>query len=77
MQVEIERKDGSVEYMSVSEFARWACLAEAFEFLNEKAAELKLDVGNLIKPIAIDEYIKERYPAMEHDIACELKLGNI
>lgn len=77
MQVEIERNDGSVESMSVSEFARWACLIEAFDVLNEKAAELKLDVGNLIKPNAIETYINERFPAMEHDVLCELKLGNI
>ena len=53
------------------------CLIEAFEILNNKAQELKLDVSSMIKPLAIDDYIKERYPAMLHDVECELKLGNI
>jgi len=77
MQVEIEKKDGTVEYMSLSEFSRWMCLVEAFYILEEKAKDLKIDVTNLIKPLAIDDYIKERYPAMLHDVECELKLGNI
>ena len=77
MQVEIEKNDGSSESMSMTEFTRWMCLVEAFEILNNKAEDLKVDVSNLIKPLAIDDYIKERYPAMLHDVECELKLGNI
>lgn len=77
MRVEIQKTDGTVESMPITEFSRWMCLLEAFEILNNKATELKLDVSDLIKPLAIDEYIKERYPAMLHDVECELKLGNI
>jgi hypothetical protein len=77
MQIEIEKKDGTVESMPLSEFSRWMCLIEAFEILNNKAQELKIDVSDLIKPLAIDDYIKERYPAMLHDVECEMKLGNI
>jgi hypothetical protein len=77
MNVEIPKKDGTVESMSISEFSRWMCLVEAFHILDEKAKDLKIDVSNLIKPLAIDDYIKERYPAMLHDVECELKLGNI
>lgn len=77
MQVEIAKKDGTVELMSISEFSRWMCMVEAIYILEEKAKELKTDITNLIKPLAIDDYIKERYPAMLHDVACELKLGNI
>ena len=29
------------------------------------------------KPLAIGEYIRERFPSMRHDVECELKLGNI
>lgn len=77
MQVEINRAGGVVETMSVTEFSRWMCLVEAFHILEQKAEELKLDVSGLIKPLAIENYIKERYESMKHDVECELKLGNI
>lgn len=77
MQVEITRAGGNVETMSISEFTRWMCLVEAFDILGKKAEDLKLDVSSLIKPLAIENFIKERYPSMLHDVECELKLGNI
>jgi len=71
----IERTNGTVEQMSSVSFARWACLIEAFEFIQEKAEELKLDVDNFLKPVAIEHYIEERYPAMLHDVNTEIELG--
>ena len=77
MTVGIERKDGSVEEMSVTEFTRWMCLVEAFHFIEEKAKELNVNPDDLLKPLAIDAYIKERYDGMLHDCKCEIALGNL
>jgi hypothetical protein len=75
--INIAKKDGSIENMSIDEFSRWMCLAEAFYFIEEKANELKIDIETMLKPLAIDAYIKERFDAMKHDVSCEMKLGNI
>ena len=71
----IERNNGVVEQMSSVSFARWACLVEALEFIHDKADELKLDVDKFLKPVAIDHYIEERYPAMLHDVNTEIEMG--
>ena len=34
--IEIKRKDGRVEYMTKEEFARWACLIEGIQSVDEK-----------------------------------------
>jgi len=75
--ITIEKKNGEVVEMSTDEFSRWMCLAEAFFFIEEKAKELKIDVSTLLKPLAIDSYIKERFDAMRHDVGCEIELGNL
>lgn len=75
--VYIEKRDGSVEEMSIDEFSRWMCLAEAFYFIEEKAKELNVDMEKLLNPLAISEYVKERFDAMKHDVECEIKLGNL
>jgi hypothetical protein len=78
MTVEIERGDGSVESMSPTEFTRWACLIEAFDFIKEKAEQLGLDnMDLLIKPAAIEKYIEERAVSMLHDVTCEIQMGLI
>ena len=74
MQVDIELANGTVESMSVEEFTRWMCLVEAFDILEKKATELSLDVNKLIKPLAVENFIKERYPSMLHDVECEVRL---
>ena len=75
--IDIVKKDGSVESMGIDEFSRWMCLAEAFFFIEEKAKELKVSVDALLKPLAIESYIKERFDAMKHDVICEHRLGNL
>jgi hypothetical protein len=78
MTVDIERNDGSVETMSATEFTRWACLIEAFDFIREKAEQLGLDnLELLIKPNAIEKYIEERWVSMLHDVETEIKMGLI
>ena len=73
--VAIARVDGSIEEMEINEFTRWMCLVEAFHFIEEKAKELKVDVEAMLKPLAIDNYIKERFLSMQHDVKVEVELG--
>jgi hypothetical protein len=75
--IELTLKNGTVESMPVEEFSRWMCLVEALFFIKEKAKELKLDSDKLIKPLAIEEYIKERFHSMYHDVQVEHRLGNL
>jgi hypothetical protein len=78
MTVEIPRNDGSIEIMSATEFTRWACLIEAFDFIREKAEQLGVDnLDLLIKPNAIEKYIEERWVSMLHDVETEIKMGLI
>ncbi len=74
--IEIEKRDGSIEYMSVEEFSGWMCLVEAFHFIEKKAEELNLEnVERLLKPLAIEQYIAERRPSMLHDVSVEHRMG--
>jgi len=75
--ITIKKKKGANESMNIEEFTRWMCLMEALCFIVDKAKELKIDVDAIMKPMAIDEYIKERYSSMLHDVQCEHRLGNI
>ena len=72
--IKIETKKGKVE-MTLTEFARWACLAEAFIFIENKSEELNIDSINMIKPLAFEKYINERYHAMLSDVQYEYDLG--
>lgn len=81
--IEINRNDGSVEKMTIETFARWMCLVEAFDFIEQKAKELKVDWVDMIKPLAIETYIHGnksqgvdgRYLSMLHDVTCEHEMG--
>lgn len=75
--IEIQKKNGEVDSMSLDEFSRWMCLVEAFHFIEQKSSEMKIDITKMIKPLAIEAYVKERYDSMRHDVECEYKLGNI
>jgi hypothetical protein len=72
--IRIETKKGDVE-MTLTEFARWACLVEAYLFIENKAQELGINPINMIKPLAIEKYINERYHAMLSDVQYEYDLG--
>lgn len=75
--IDIKKEDGSVEEMTIDEFTRWMCLVEAFHFIEQKAKLLAVDVSTMIKPLAIEEYVRERYASMLHDVTCEHQLGHI
>ena len=60
--------------MSVSSYARWMCLVEALQFINENAKKRNIDLdknNKWIKPLSLQKYIKERLPSMTHDIKVE------
>ena len=75
--VYLNKKDGSVEEMGIDEFSRWMCLVEAFHFIETKAEELNIDPEKMLKPLAIERFIIERFPSMRHDVQCETNLGLI
>lgn len=60
--------------MTLDEFTRWMCLAEAFHFIQKKAEELDIEVEKLLKPMAIERYIQERFHAMRYDVEIETGL---
>lgn len=72
--IHINTKNGEVN-MTLTEFARWACLIEAYLFINNKAEELGVDTTNMIDHLPIKEYIQERYHAMLSDVRYEYDLG--
>lgn len=74
--INIDTKKGAV-CMTLTEFARWACLVEAFYFIHQKAEEIEVNPINMIKPLAIEKYIEERFEAMLWDSKIEHQLGNI
>lgn len=60
--------------MSVETYARWLCLMEAIEFIKQNASKNNINMdksSKWIKPLAIQKYIKERYPSMLHDFKHE------
>ena len=72
--VNIKTKSGDAYDMSLESYARWLCLAEAFEYIDrgiEKRKGRDRNIENIVKPIAIQKYIDERYHAMLHDVKVE------
>jgi hypothetical protein len=75
--IQIKTRKHGIQKLSVEEFARWASLIEAYEFIRLRADQIGVDIEGLIKPAAIDKYIEERYPSIVHDVKCEHRLGLI
>jgi hypothetical protein len=50
---------------------------EAFHFIQQRAEELEVNPAEMIKPLAITQYIEDRLPAMLWDTRIEHQLGNI
>ena len=71
------KSGNKIEELTLDEFTRWACLAEAFYFLEQKAEELGVDLDKLLKPLAIEKYLEERFASMRHDVGIEYRMGNI
>lgn len=72
--VNIKTKTGNDHNMSLESYARWLCLAEAFDYIEkgiERRKDRDINIKNVVKPIAIQKYIDERYHAMLHDVKVE------
>lgn len=72
--INIKTKNGDAHDMSLESYARWLCLAEAFDYIEkgiEKRKGRDENIENVVKPIAIQKYIDERYHAMLHDVKVE------
>lgn len=76
---EFNLKDGTTKVMEFDEFVRWACLIEGIEKVSEKLDEAGVpqNDNSWVKPLAFEKYIKERFPAMHHDLKTEVELGNL
>jgi hypothetical protein len=60
--------------MSIETYAKWLCLIEAMEFINNSKFSKQKDLDKdlfWIKPIEFQKYLKSRYPSMLHDLKVE------
>jgi len=76
-QILIKTKSNKNHLMTVETYTRWLCLAEALQLINQQAEKSKIDLeknDSWIKPIALQKYIKQRFPAMNHDFKVEESL---
>lgn len=74
--VEIKKNDGSKIEMTIDELSRWMCMMEGFYFIEQRANALGItNYDSLMKPLALEKYIAERYDSMRHDVGIEIELG--
>lgn len=75
--ISIKTKNETKHVMSIDTYSRWLCLAEAMTIISESAHKNKVDLNKnnkWIKPLAIQKYIKQRFPSMNHDFKVEESL---
>ena len=75
--VSIKTKSNKTHVMTIDTYSRWLCLAEALQLINQQAEKSKIDLeknSSWIKPIALQKYIAQRFPAMNHDFRVEENL---
>jgi hypothetical protein len=75
--VSVKTKSNKTHVMTVDTYSRWLCLAEALQLINQQAERSKIDLDksdSWIKPIELQKYIKQRFPAMNHDFKVEENL---
>ncbi len=77
--ITLKRKDGTTEEMTQEAFARWACLVEGIQAVDQKLVDAKVPDSDTkwVKPLAFEKYIQERYHSMLRDVEVEHELGNI
>jgi len=72
--ISVKTKTNKTHVMSIDTYTRWLCLAEALQLINQQAEKSKIDLEKndcWIKPIALQKYINQRFPAMSHDFKVE------
>lgn len=78
-QFEFKLKNGTTKVMEFDEFVRWACLIEGIDYISKACEQNNIEAGDdcWIKPLAIQNYIEERFHSMKHDLKVETTLGNL
>ena len=74
MNVMIKSRSGNEHIMTVETYARWLCLIEGLDVITKAGEANNIDLNkdtSWVKPIALQNYIEERFPAMLHDICVE------
>jgi len=68
------KKNGTIA-MSKETFARWLCLMEAFYIIEKKAEELEVNLtdNDLVRPLAFEKYIDQRFESMMLDLTHDEK----
>jgi hypothetical protein len=72
--VSIKTRKGVEHVMTLETYTRWMCLMEAIDVIDRTAKIHNIDLDkrtDWVKPLAIQKYISERYPAMLHDVRVE------
>lgn len=74
------KKNGDIS-MNKETFARWLCLMEAFYIINKKAEDLNINLNDndVVKPLAFEKYIQQRFESMMLDLTHDEKnnlIGN-
>jgi len=66
-------KKGEQIEMAQDEIARWCCLIEAVQVIDQKGSQMKINMDKTqwVKPIAIQKYIDERFDTMTEEIERE------
>jgi len=70
----ITLSNGEKVFMSEETYAKWLCLIEAMQHINNCKSKNKLNVDKndkWIKPIEFQKYVSARFPAMLHDVKIE------
>jgi len=77
--ITLNKKDGTTEEMTQKAFARWACLVEGIQAVDQKLVEANVSDKDTkwVKPLAFEKYIQERFHSMLRDVEVEHELGNI
>ena len=71
--VTVETKNGP-QQLKKTEYARWLCLLEAMDLIEQKGKELKMDMTTddfWVKPLAFQKYIDQRLETMLLDVERE------
>ena len=72
--VSIKTRKGDQHVMSLECYTRWLCLMEGMDVIEQTAQKHKIDLdkrADLIKPLALQKYVDERYHSMLHDVKVE------
>ena len=70
----VKTKSNQIHTMEMDTYSRWLCLVEALQLINQQAEKSKINLEKndcWIKPIALQKYINQRFPAMFHDFKVE------